>query len=411
MRRIADEQADDHDDHGERHHGDLQPEAGPGVDHLAQLDGDEAAEAGARVDAGGVHADRCGEGGGAHAVAPASSGWIESVCVDGVLAPGVVSSKKRRSRPAPSAGARRRSSTRRPCRAGDDLGLGLDQPPIAVGRVGRRAGAVTRIEPGGRLPDDGPGLGQQLGAGALRLDPSAADDHHPVGDGLDLGQQVRGEQHGAAAVGEVAQHAPHPAHAFRIEAVGGLVEDQDLGVAEQCVGEPQALAHAERVLADTPPGRRLVEADELQQRVDALRRHAHGVGGDGERLAAAAPGVLGGRVEQDADASARASAGRGSARRGSVPWPLSGCERPTSIRIVVVLPAPLGPRKPVTVPGSQRNVTSQTTVRPPSCLVSPLVWIMPADSRPAGFATTVRGLRSPSPTAVADNDFGRGSRP
>src|SRR3954469_13749738 len=88
--------------------------------------------------------------------------------------------------------------------------------------------------------------------------------------------------------------------------------------------------------------------------------------------------------------------------------PLSGSDRPTSIRIVVVLPAPLGPRKPVTVPGAQRNVTSATTVRPPSCLVSPLVWIMPADSRPAGFATTVRGLRSPSPTAVADNDFGRG---
>src|SRR5947209_7703639 len=36
---------------------------------------------------------------------------------------------------------------------------------------------------------------------------------------------------------------------------------------------------------------------------------------------------------------------------------------------------------------------------------------MPADSRPAGFAATVRGLRSPSPAAVADNDFGRGSRP
>src|SRR5436305_14869178 len=75
------------------------------------------------------------------------------------------------------------------------------------------------------------------------------------------------------------------------------------------------------------------------------------------------------------------------------------------------MPAPLGPRKPVTVPGSQRNVTSETTVRPPSCLVSALVWIMPADSRPAGFAATVRGLRSLSSAAVADNDPGRGSRP
>src|SRR5438094_547257 len=53
------------------------------------------------------------------------------------------------------------------------------------------------------------------------------------------------------------------------------------------------------------------------------------------------------------------------------------------MRIVVVLPAPLGPRNPVTVPGSQRNVTSETMVRPPSCLVSASVWIMSTDSRPA----------------------------
>src|SRR3954452_1864138 len=81
------------------------------------------------------------------------------------------------------------------------------------------------------------------------------------------------------------------------------------------------------------------------------------------------------------------------------------------MRMVVVLPAPLGPRNPVTVPGSQRNVTSETMVRPPSCLVSPLVWIMPPDSWRAGFAATVRGLRSPGLAAVAGSDFGRGPRP
>src|SRR3954449_2853053 len=81
------------------------------------------------------------------------------------------------------------------------------------------------------------------------------------------------------------------------------------------------------------------------------------------------------------------------------------------MRMVVVLPAPLGPRNPVTVPGSQRNVTSETTVRPPSCLVSASVWIMPTDSWRAGFGATVRGLRSPGLAAVARSDFGRGSRP
>src|SRR3954465_372438 len=63
------------------------------------------------------------------------------------------------------------------------------------------------------------------------------------------------------------------------------------------------------------------------------------------------------------------------------------------------------------MPGSQPNVTSETMVRPPSCLVSASVWIMPTDSWPAGFGATVRGLRSPGPAAVAGSDFGRGSRP
>src|SRR3954447_20400251 len=81
------------------------------------------------------------------------------------------------------------------------------------------------------------------------------------------------------------------------------------------------------------------------------------------------------------------------------------------MRMVVVLPAPFGPRNPVTVPGSQRNVTSETMVRPPSCLLSASVWIMPTDSWPAGFRATVRGLRTPGHAAVAGSDFGRGSRP
>ena len=162
--------------------------------------------------------------------------------------PVAVSSKKRRSRPASSAGAIRRSTTPSAIAArATTLGLGVDQPPIAVDGVQRQAGSVKRgVEPVEVVGfDEGPGLGQQFGAGALCLDPSVADDDHPVGDGLDLGQQVRGEQHGAAAVGEVAQQSPHPAHPLGIEAVGGLVEDQDLGVAEQRVGEAEALAHPE----------------------------------------------------------------------------------------------------------------------------------------------------------------------
>src|SRR3712207_3625658 len=53
---------------------------------------------------------------------------------------------------------------------------------------------------------------------------------------------------------------------------------------------------------------------------------------------------------------------------------------PVIIRIVVVLPAPFGPRKPVTVPDSSSKDTSSTTVRSPYFLVSPLTVIIVASS-------------------------------
>ena len=64
--------------------------------------------------------------------------------------------------------------------------------------------------------------------------------------------------------------------------------------------------------------------------------------------------MLGGRVEQHTDAPA--GLGERAVRAAEhVAWPASGCVSPTIIRSVVDLPAPLGPRNPVTVPGSQRE--------------------------------------------------------
>ena len=105
--------------------------------------------------------------------------------------------------------------------------------------------------------------------------------------------------------------------------------------------------------------RRAVEPDELEQLVDArLGRRRSSAAETAQRLAAAAAGVLGGGVEQHADARGRGWAARGSGLPSTVARPASGGVRPQIIRIVVDLPAPLGPRKPVTVPGSQRNDTS-----------------------------------------------------
>src|SRR5882724_7255327 len=52
--------------------------------------------------------------------------------------------------------------------------------------------------------------------------------------------------------------------------------------------------------------------------------------------------------------------------------PTVGESRPRITRIVVVLPAPVGPRKPVTFPGWTAKLSPSTAVTGPKRLVSPL---------------------------------------
>jgi hypothetical protein len=81
-------------------------------------------------------------------------------------------------------------------------------------------------------------------------------------------QQVRRQQDAAAAVGEAAQQAPHPADAGGVQAVGRLVQDQHLGVPQQRVRDAESLAHAQGVVADAPPGLLGGEADQAEHLVD-----------------------------------------------------------------------------------------------------------------------------------------------
>ena len=151
-------------------------------------------------------------------------------------------------------------------------------------------------------------------------------------------------------LGEVAEQAAHPAHALGVEAVGGLVEDQHLRVAEQRVGDPEPLAHAERVLADALARGRAVEADQLQHLVDAAAPDAE----QRRRTARVSRPV---RPACWAEASISTPTRRPGLVRfwngepSTVATPELGGVSPHSIFSVVDLPAPLGPRKPVTVPG------------------------------------------------------------
>ena len=136
--------------------------------------------------------------------------------------------------------ARRRSASR------SSVVLGHDAEPVAAGA-------------------------EEVGGRALVERAAGVDQHQPVADLLELAEVVRRHEHGAAAVGQRADQAAHLAHALRVEAVGRLVEDQQLGVAEQRGGDAEALLHAERVAAVAVVAA-LAEADDVEQRRDARRR-------------------------------------------------------------------------------------------------------------------------------------------
>ena len=77
--------------------------------------------------------------------------------------------------------------------------------------------------------------------------------------------------------------------------------------------------------------------------------------------------------------------------------PLVGGVSPTITRIVVVLPAPLGPRNPVTRPGWATKLTSSTAVKAPYFRVSLSTVIMGPPCPTTTQRCIVRGSVSPRP--------------
>jgi hypothetical protein len=120
--------------------------------------------------------------------------------------------------------------------------------------------------------DMGACAGEEVSLRSRGDDAALPDDDQVVGDDLDLVQQMRGQQHGGAAVGVATQEIPHPPDAGRVEPVGGFVEDERGGVAEQSVGKPEALTHPQRVVAQPACSLAVVEPDLVQHVVDATCR-------------------------------------------------------------------------------------------------------------------------------------------
>ena len=208
-----------------------------------------------------------------------------------------------------------------------------------------------------------PEAAQQLGRRRVGDQATATDDDEPVGRLLHLAHQVAGDEDGAPLVGQAPQQPADPQHAVEVETVDRLVEQEHLRVAEQRGGDAEPLPHPERVALDPPTGG-AGEAHLLDDLVDAAHADAVGARGDAQVVATAATGVHGARVEQRAHHPQRLGEGAHAAaeheRLAAV-----GRSRPSTIRIVVDLPAPFGPRKPVTLPGSTSKLRSSTATTSP----------------------------------------------
>ena len=170
---------------------------------------------------------------------------------------------------------------------------------------------------------------------------------------------VAGDQDGAAFGRQALEQLPHPHDAFGVEAVDRLVEEERLRLAEQRAGDAEALRHAEREPADALAGD-VAEADR--------RRAPRRPGSAGCRRRGPSSARWSGRSARGGRPWRRAGRrptciGAGASRNGrpsTVADPLVGVSSPTIIRIVVDLPAPFGPRKPVTWPGSTSNESRST---------------------------------------------------
>ena len=86
------------------------------------------------------------------------------------------------------------------------------------------------------------------------------------------GQQVRREdQVDVLVVAEIANELEHLVAPLRIHAVGGLVEEEQVGIVDERLRELDALLHAGRVGLDVAVAR-LAEADVVEHLVRALHR-------------------------------------------------------------------------------------------------------------------------------------------
>ena len=211
-----------------------------------------------------------------------------------------------------------------------------------------RARRVAAVDLDRRDPDPDDALAEeQLIHRPFADEAAGRDDPDHVGELLHLAEDVARDEHRLAGRGEVAEGLAHGHDAGRIEPVGRLVEQEQARIAQQGGRDAQALLHPERVALDLVPG-----AIDPGRRARAAPRP-----GDSRCARRSPPGRAGSPDPRGMDRTtaisinaptswSRRRSRRPNGRPSSSMVPASGLIRPVSNRIVVVFPAPFGPRKP-----------------------------------------------------------------
>src|SRR5690349_1035999 len=86
--------------------------------------------------------------------------------------------------------------------------------------------------------------GDEFLDGAFGLQLALAEDRHPVADRLHLAELVRAKEDRFALALQSLDDLPHLHPPERVQAAGGLVEDEQVRIVDQGLGQADALLHA-----------------------------------------------------------------------------------------------------------------------------------------------------------------------
>jgi len=128
--------------------------------------------------------------------------------------------------------------------------VGLDHPATEAPRGGVEALRIGEDH----LQTAGGDLLLEIGGGALGDHPTVVDHHDAIGEAVGLLELLGGHQHRRPGGGELLDDRPHRPPAYRVQAGGGLVEEEHLGPADQPCRKVQAPAHAAGVAGDPAVG-------------------------------------------------------------------------------------------------------------------------------------------------------------